>query len=313
MKYILGIDQGGTKTAAAIMNETGEIIGQGISSGAYYPVEGPDSAFEKVEEAVAQAEGQAGISREEITVAIAGITGADWEGDTLYVSEKLKKILEISDLHAYNDAVIALYCGSVEACDMVLCAGTGMNAAVRTGEDTYFVFGDYIEESMQGGSALARRAIRKVFDAQIGLGKETGLTEVFLKFAGETSVDRLLHRYMMEDGFSSEIRYLVPEILETAARGDFVAGRLTEEYGRRMAEYISVGLARVSVLDRERKVILAGSVWKGKNNLLTRQVMQCVKEQENNVKIILADQDPVVGACRMGRMRTENGKKADDK
>ena len=34
--------------------------------------------------------------------------------------------------------------------DMVLCAGTGMNAAVRDGEESYFVFGDYIEESMQG-------------------------------------------------------------------------------------------------------------------------------------------------------------------
>ena len=44
----------------------------------------------------------------------------------------------------------SLYCVEKGEGDMVLCAGTGMNAAVRDGEESYFVFGDYIEESMQG-------------------------------------------------------------------------------------------------------------------------------------------------------------------
>lgn len=85
-----------------------------------------------------------------------------------------------------------------------------MNAAVRDGEESYFVFGDYIEESMQGGSALAR------------------------------------------------------------------------------------------------------SVLKGEENLLTSQVIRQVKAKKENVDVILADCDPVIGACRMGRMR-KNGKEADNK
>ena len=45
--------------------------------------------------------------------------------------------------------------------DMVLCAGTGMNAAVRDGEESYFVFGDYIEESMQGKRSGTQRIERR--------------------------------------------------------------------------------------------------------------------------------------------------------
>lgn len=310
MGYILGIDQGGTKTAAAIMNEEGRIVGMGMSGGAYYPVEGMESAFGKIKEAVMKAEKEAGIQRKEIVVAVAGVTGADWENDTELVSRELKKILEISELHAYNDAVIALYCAQNDDIDMVLCAGTGMNAAVRTGENSYFVFGDYIEESMQGGSALARRAIRKVFDAEIGLEDETALTELFLEFANETTVDRLLWHYMMEAGFADKIRYLVPDILKIAANGDPVTQNLIEEYAARMTEYIRVGLKRLSDSEKEKEVLLAGSVFKGKENLLTRQVVKCLEKER--VKIRMADHDPVIGACRMGRMRMKNGKKTAD-
>ena len=309
MGYILGIDQGGTKTAAAVMNASGKIVGLATGKGAYYPTEGMTDAFAKIKEVTEEAMHQAGIDRMQVETAVAGITGIDWQGDEEQVTDELKKILEISDLHAYNDAVIALYCMEEGEGDMVLCAGTGMNAAVREREDSYFVFGDYIEESMQGGSALARRAIRKVFDAQIGLGEDTQLTELFLQFAEETSVDRLLQRYMMEPGFSSEIRFLVPDILKTAQEGDAVAKALVEEYAGGMTEYIGVGLKRISQPEKKKKVVLAGSVFKGTDNPLTRQVMTQLKK---NVNIVLADCDPVIGACRMGRKR-KNGKETEHK
>lgn len=303
MGYRLGIDQGGTKTAAAIMDEAGNIVGQAVTGGAYYPTDGVEKAFGKVQEAVAEAVKQAGISKAQITTAVAGITGIDWPGDEERVAGELKKILQIPHLYAYNDAVIALYCAEHGAGDMVLCAGTGMNAAVREGKERYLVFGDYIEESMQGGSALARRAIRKVFDAQIGLGADTFLTELFLQFAKEKSVDRLLRRYMMEPGFSSEIRFLVPEILKTAQNGDAVAIQLIKEYAERMTDYICAGLARIAEPEREKNVILAGSVWKGEENLLTRQVKARMRERVEKANILLADVDPVIGACRMAKKR----------
>lgn len=313
--YILGIDQGGSKTAAAICNENGKILGQGISKGAYYPTEGEKSALARIREAVEQAEEEADIERTQIETAIAGITGIDWPGDAEAFSKKLKNLLEISDITAYNDAVIALYCGPDDTCDcdMVLCAGTGMNAAVRTGKDTYFVFGDYIEENMQGGSALARRAIRKVFDAQAGLGEQTVLTEIFLRYAETSQVDELLRRYMMEEGFASQIRFLVPEILKAAENGDAVTCQLLEEYAARIGQYILAGLRKCPQDREEKKVLLAGGVFKGEDNPLINQVIQYVTRQNKNVTIVFARQDPVSGACRMGLLRRgKNGKKPEN-
>lgn len=61
MRYILGIDQGGTKTAA-IMNKEGVICGIGYASGAYFPVQGIGHAVRMMEQAINQAMEQAGIS-----------------------------------------------------------------------------------------------------------------------------------------------------------------------------------------------------------------------------------------------------------
>ena len=94
MSYILGIDQGGTKTAAAVMDEAGKILGIATRRGAYYPTDGMTSAFTKIKEAVEEAIAQAGITREQIGTAIAGITGIDWQGDKEKVSNELKKYLK---------------------------------------------------------------------------------------------------------------------------------------------------------------------------------------------------------------------------
>ena len=49
---------------------------------------------EMVKEAVEEAIAQAGITREQIGTAIAGITGIDWQGDKEKVTNELKKYLK---------------------------------------------------------------------------------------------------------------------------------------------------------------------------------------------------------------------------
>lgn len=50
-RYLLGIDQGGTKTAAAVMRGDGFIVGQAVTRGAYFPNEGMESAAAAIQEA----------------------------------------------------------------------------------------------------------------------------------------------------------------------------------------------------------------------------------------------------------------------
>lgn len=300
MRYILGIDQGGTKTAAVIMREDGTIIGTAVTKGAYFPRHGIELALDRMEEASKEVKRLAGIDWEEIAVTVAGITGIDWPGEDKIMEDALRKRLHLEPVIACNDMINALYTVPGISHGMVLCAGTGMNGAIIDETGKQFVYGDYMEDMMQGGSALAVRAIRKVFDAEMGLCGATALTELFLEYAGVDTVDQLLHMFMTKEGFTDEIRFLMPEIMKLAAGKDQETCRMLEAFAKRTAAFIFAGFRKMGISPREEKIVLAGSVLKGEDNYLTAQIVKEVREREPEASVVMAEYEPVVGACVMG-------------
>ncbi len=78
MKYVIGIDQGASKTHAIVSDEYGIVLGMGKSYGACHSSDGMTHAITAVKEAVDQALEQSGISIQEIELIAAGMTGVDW-------------------------------------------------------------------------------------------------------------------------------------------------------------------------------------------------------------------------------------------
>ena len=113
-----------------------------------------------------------------------------------------------------------------------------------------------MEEKAQGGSALAKRALRKVFDAELGLCPPTKLTQLFLQQAGLTDVDALLKRYMTEEGFRKELRFLMPQILMVARMGDEAAGSLLDEFAGEIVAYIEAGFRKMEMTPGEEDIVL---------------------------------------------------------
>lgn len=299
-RYVLGIDQGGTKTAAAVIREDGFIVGRAMAKGAYFPDDGVERAMAPIEEAVSEAVRSAGISTEDIVYGVAGISGVDWPGDDERIRKALQQKLSMEEIFACNDMVIAFYSGARRPHGAVICAGTGMNGALIDRNGRQFVYGDYMEERAQGGSALAKRALRKVFDAELGLCQPTKLTPLFLQQAGLTDVDALLKRYMTEEGFQKELRFLMPQILMVAQMGDEAAGSLLDEFAGEIVAYIEAGFRKMEMTPGEEDIVLAGSIFKGADNPLTNRVIEGVRERMQGAQVVQARYEPVVGACIMG-------------
>lgn len=302
-RYILGIDQGGTKTAAAVMRNDGFIVGRALAKGAYFPDEGVENALEQMAAAVEEAVRNAGIGKEDIVYAVAGVGGIDWAGDDIMIGDALRNKLSLGEVFACNDAVIAFYSGALRSHGAVICAGTGMNGALIDREGRQFVYGDYMEEKAQGGSALARRALRKVFDAEMGLCPPTKLTPLFLGQAGVADVDALLKRYMTEPDFRKELRFLMPQILMVAQRGDEAACALLDDFSGEIVAYIEAGFRKMDMKPEEEEIVLAGSIFKGADNPLTARVIKGIRERLQGAEVVQACYEPVVGACIMGLIK----------
>lgn len=96
------------------------------------------------------------------------------------------------------------------------------------------------------------------------------------------------------------MRFLVPQILMIAQYGDQVTCDLIYEFAEQIVDYIEAGFRRMKMRPEEEEIVLAGSVFKGANNPLTKRVIGQIGERFSGAKPVQAGYEPVVGACIMG-------------
>ena len=306
MRYVLGIDQGGTKTAAVITDRIGNILGVGKSRGAYHISDGIDYAMNAISDAANSALKESGVRLDEIDAVSAGMTGMDWPEDYKLLKPSLIQTFGVEKVQVCNDSIVAMYSGTVKKYGAVLCAGTGLNVAVKSPDGDEFVLGFYIDDKDQGGSALGRRAIRQVFNAEIKLCAPTKLSGLFLHNANVNTVDELLHRYVTDEEFGAKAKDMVPQIIDIANAGDSVAIELVKEFARDLSRYVYAGLQKYDMLDMNMDVVLSGSVLKGHDNLLTQEIIRELKEFAPNSNVINSRFEPVVGAGLSALMMFED-------
>ncbi len=301
----MGIDQGGTKTEVVVSDMYGNILGYGKSRGAYHHKDGVATATAAVREASDMAMSKLEIYSRDIGLLVAGMTGMDWPEDYPILKSVLFDATGVHNIKIYNDSIIAMYGGTTKTSGIVMCAGTGLNVAVKGPRGDEAVLGDYIRAEDQGGSALARRAIQLVFLSDIRLCSSTKLTQLFCNYARNNTVDELLYLYSTDEEFRSNIRYLIPQIIDIS-RHDEVANKLIVEFAKDISQYVYAGLNKYNMLGIDTDVVLSGSVLKGKNNLLTEKISECVKIFAPNTSIINAKYEPVVGAYIRALMTLDN-------
>jgi N-acetylglucosamine kinase-like BadF-type ATPase len=298
--YILGIDQGSSKTQVIIGDYKGNISGMGKSHGACHSVSGMDYAMEAITQAIGQAFDESGLSWQDVDIISAGLTGVDWDYEADLLRNELYKLSGLNNIILKNDCIIAMRAGSTNENRAVICAGSGLNCAIQKDGKEEFVYGFYIDDEFQGGYGLGSACLKAVFDSAIGLEEETVLTGMLIEFFKVKSVHELLHMKVTGKIKHDEYLYL-PILLEQAAiDNDTVAVSVWERFGRQFGRYIAVGLKRFALLDTEVDVVLSGSIFKCKSPVLKKSVEDEIQKCAPKATIIDAEYEPVVGAYLLG-------------
>lgn len=292
MGLILAFDQGATKTAALAATAGGEILGVGYSRGACHASDGMDAAMTAVKEAAAAALKQAGGGH--IDHVFAGMTGADWPHEYPQLQTALRQATGVANVTVVNDCIIARRAGTDSPWGAVLCAGTGLNAAVISPGGASYVYGYYINGDDNGGTALGRLSLRAVFGAEAGITPPTLLTAGLLNHFGLTTVDDLMMRYV--GGELGPTSTLVPVLVEAVRAGDAAAGRIVSEFGERLARYVTAGLRRFDMVHLEQDVVLSGGVFKADLPGLRESLARALAKDVPGARLREARYEPVVGA-----------------
>lgn len=189
----LGIDGGGTKTQAILVDDSQQIIGEGIS-GASNPLRvGIETALGNIFTAIENACDAANRSRSDIAAIVCGLAGVRREDLRFSIKQRISQNYRIKSVEVTTDAEIALYGVNLGKAGLVLIAGTGSVCLGKNDKGETAVAGGWgpLAGDEGGGAGIARRALQAIAKASDGRGKPTLLSEYAVEYFRALSADDL--------------------------------------------------------------------------------------------------------------------------
>lgn len=300
---VLAIDQGGSKTAALVADNQGNILGIGTGFGACHFVVGLEKAMAAIDAAASEALAQAGLVAGDITHISAGLAGANWPDEIEMLEGALRAHFGVSDVAVFNDCVIAMRGGTDNPDAVVLCGGTGLNCAVTTDGGALRVYNNYIDDMDQGGGSLGARALLAVFQSEIGIQPPTMLTKLALKFFEHDKVDTLLLAYQRKQ-LTKPLKEMAFLLFDAAEQHDPVALDVIHAFGQSLSRYVVAGAKMYGLIGKPFDVVLSGGIFKARLPLLVDVIRAVVHRAAPAANVVNAAYEPVIGAAVMGLEKT---------
>ncbi|HHI68512.1 MAG TPA: hypothetical protein ENJ97_04210 [Planctomycetes bacterium] len=234
MKYIAGIDGGGTKTRCLLGDTRGEVLGEGLGGPSNPVSAGMEEARCSLEEAFFQACTRARIPPEGTCLAVvAGLAGGSTQEVQQEVGKALREITGAEKVQVTTDLHIALEGGLPPGPGIIVIAGTGSSALGRDGAGHLARaggHGPYLGDE-GGGYWIVKTAVARILRERDRTGVPSPL-ELALEKGKQK--DLSWPRFFAQAP-PGEIAALAPLVLERAEKGDPWAGEILERAGKELA------------------------------------------------------------------------------
>jgi N-acetylglucosamine kinase-like BadF-type ATPase len=292
-KLLLGIDGGGTKTHAVLVDLSGNIVAAAANGGANWERTGIAATEISLLEIIQRVLKIAKADSDEIVAATFGLAGIDWESD-LELFVPISKILNLSDKAVFvNDSIAALFAGSPNGIGCVSIAGTGGKTAGRNGTQTLQTMGMDLGEAGGAGQlvALALDYIARIYH---GTEEPSELTNLILEesgFANETALFKAVAR----DEFRID-EEMAPKIFALATNGDAGAIAITNLVATQHANDVVAIINRLGLTNAAVPVIRAGGLHTAGCATFDLTFEKALKSKQSGASSKVLDISPVYGA-----------------
>jgi len=299
MTYVLGVDAGGTKTMAMVVDGAGTVLGTAEAGPGSHERVGLEPAMTEIRQAVFGALAAAGLEPDQIQSACYGLAGADWPEDFTLLADAVAHHVGIGRQRVIkHDTLIALRAGTRDPYGGVVIFGTGAAGAGCGRDGAEVVLGNlgYLYGDHCGAQAMAHETLRAVFRAADLRAPETLLTGLCLEALGLPSVQEL-RTALHEDRIPYEcINRLAHQCLRAAAGGDGAAGRIVAD---QVTETGRMGVAVVRSLGLEADrfdMVMAGGLWKALPAESAAPFHEAITAVAPGARFVRPQLDPVAGA-----------------
>lgn len=295
MTFVIGVDGGGTRTRAVILDGAGRELGRAEAPGAVATAEAPELAAGAVSYAVHSAAQRAGVVLPAASL-WAGLAGAGAEAARQAVQDELAQARIASKVHVGSDVEAAFHDAFADGPGVVLIAGTGSIAWARAEDGRELRVGGWGRDLGDEGSgyAIGVEALRRVVRAEDLRDPPTSMRAPVLAACGVGDPTDLIG--WIEVATKADVAALVPLVSDAVAGGDRAASEVFEGAVADLMEHVaSVVAAAGPWREPPALVVWGGLVAEG--GCLRERVLRALDEHE--VALSTSEIDPPLGAARL--------------
>lgn len=256
VKYLLGIDGGGTKTEFLLTDKLRQEIRRIVLGGANPVNTGIENSCNVLSEGIKRI--CEGINYSEISV-FAGIAGAK-AGDNEKLINDFLSDFGFARFSCGSDIELALQLGFNGKNGVSVIAGTGIVAVARNGEELYRTGGrGYMIDKGGSGFHFGSDALNSAFSVLDGRNGSEAILKLVEKRLGKSLEKGAGEIY---EGGPSFVASFAPVVFDAYSCGDRKAAEIIDRNAREIADIIN-GALKISQLSEKNAVICGGLAKQG--------------------------------------------------
>lgn len=301
-RYVIGIDGGGAKTAAALADLQGKILARIKTGPSNINKADLKTAIDNVIKALNQMTHKYPPDKiVYIYIALAGGLERD-KKKTTEIKKHLVNSPELSwlsskDLLIEGDHKAAFFSGTEQEDGVLVIAGTGSIAiGWNRGEEKITGGWDYLVGDNGSGFWLGQKALQAIASSYDGLIPKTLFHQLILKKLNiKTEADLLRKVYQPQ---AVKIIASLASVINTAAeKGDKSAKKILIQAANELALRANLTIHKLNFTHKKFPLVLVGGVFKSK--IVLSQVKKEIKKFAPDANFIRPKQEPVVGAVKL--------------
>ncbi len=297
MDFVIGVDGGGTKTIAVVMDRDGRVLGRGEGTAANPYMVGWEEARNAVMAAMSAAARAAGVEVAEARGVTWALGGVERTGEREQARRLAEETLPGVPVRVENDALAALVGGVGKPYGVVLIAGTGMIAygVNRAGRRSRAGGWGYLLD-LGSGYGLGLAGLRAVLRDAEGSDLPTRLRGILLDVLHLEQPEEVIPWLYAAERSRAEVAALASFVIQAAAEGDTVAADIVAEAADALAALVDAVTRRLFSTEEKVPLVLSGGLFL--NLSFYREVVtQAVRTRLPHVRVMLPYADAAVGAA----------------
>ncbi len=308
MRYIIGIDGGGTKTHCVIANQNGDTLFECRGEASNFLIIGTEKVSGTIFNLIEKCRNELSISFQDIQAIVLGTTGAGRKTDAeimekAFIEFAAGKNISFNLFHVESDARIALEGAFSGNAGSILIAGTGSIIFGKDEDGEIHRAGGYgrLIGDEGSGYSIGKKGLAAASKQFDGRGGYTLISEIIKeKFSLDTS-EKIINA-VYKNNF--DIASIAPVVLEAAQKGDISALKIIDEESDELVLHILAMKKKLKL--PEFQISFLGGLIKGEN-IYARTLKKKIILRAPDVKIKEPEHSPADGAVLIGKELLSKG------